>query len=69
VDLGKNPEKVAERVYDAAGPAFLDDGTVSDTVQREMIADASVRAKPRRPVLPGMSLISASRAKVSATLR
>jgi len=52
VDLGKNPEKVAERVYEAAGPAFLADGLVSDAIQREMIADASVRIKPKQPVLP-----------------
>lgn len=52
VDLGKNPEKVAERVYEASGPAFLDDGMVSEAIQREMIADASVRVKPKQPVLP-----------------
>lgn len=52
VDLGKNPEKVAERVYEAAGPAFLDDGMVSEAIQREMIEDASVRIKPKQPVQP-----------------
>jgi NitT/TauT family transport system substrate-binding protein len=69
VDLGKDPEKVAARVYDAAGPAFLDDGTVSESVQREMIADASVRAKPKQPVLPEHVFDFSVTRKVSATLR
>lgn len=69
VDLGKNPEKVAERVYDVAGPAFLDDGTVSDAVQREMIADASVRAKPKQPVLPSQVFDFSITRKVRATLK
>jgi NitT/TauT family transport system substrate-binding protein len=69
VDLGKNPEKVAERVYEAAGPAFLDDGTVSDAVQREMIADASVRAKPKQPVLPSQVFDFSITRKISATLK
>jgi NitT/TauT family transport system substrate-binding protein len=69
VDLGKNAEKVAERVYDAAGPAFLDDGTVSDAIQREMIADASVRAKPKQPVLPAQVFDFSITRKVSAALK
>jgi NitT/TauT family transport system substrate-binding protein len=69
VDLGKNPEKVAERVYEAAGPAFLDDGTVSDAVQREMIADASVRAKPKQPVLPSQVFDFSITRRVGATLK
>jgi NitT/TauT family transport system substrate-binding protein len=69
VDLGKNAEKVAERVYDAAGPAFLDDGTVSDAIQREMISDASVRAKPKQPVLPAQVFDFSIARKVSATLK
>lgn len=52
VDLGKNPEKIAARVYDMAGPDFLESGLVSEEVQRQMIADASVRIKPKQPVLP-----------------
>ena len=30
VDIGKDPEKIASRVYEIAGPALLDDGTVSE---------------------------------------
>lgn len=69
VDLGKNPEKVAERVYEAAGPAFLDDGMVSEAIQREMIADASVRAKPKQPVLPDQAFDFSIVRKVAASLR
>jgi NitT/TauT family transport system substrate-binding protein len=69
VDLGKNPEKVAARVYEAAGPAFLDDGSVSEEIQREMIADASVRAKPKQPVLVDQVFDFSVTRKISATLK
>jgi NitT/TauT family transport system substrate-binding protein len=69
VDLGKDPEKVAARVYEVAGPAFLDDGSVSDVIQREMIADASVRAKPKQPVLPEQVFDFSITRKISATLK
>lgn len=52
VDLGKNADKIAERVYDLAGPDFLENGTVSEEIQRQMIADASERIKPKQPVQP-----------------
>jgi NitT/TauT family transport system substrate-binding protein len=52
VDLGKNAEKIAERVYDVAGPDFLENGLVSEEIQRQMIADASLRIKPKQPVRP-----------------
>lgn len=52
VDLGKNADQIAARVYDAAGPDFLENGLVSEEIQRQMIADASVRVKPKQPVLP-----------------
>ena len=69
LDLGKNPEKVAARVYEAAGPAFLDDGSVSEEIQREMIADASVRVKPKQPVLPAQVFDFSITRKISATLK
>ena len=52
VDLGKNADKIAARVYDVAGPDFLASGVVSEEIQRQMIADASLRIKPKQPVLP-----------------
>jgi NitT/TauT family transport system substrate-binding protein len=69
LDLGKNPEQVAARVYEAAGPAFLDDGSVSEEIQREMIADASVRVKPKQPVLPAQVFDFSIARKVSGTLK
>jgi ABC-type nitrate/sulfonate/bicarbonate transport system substrate-binding protein len=69
VDLGKDPEKVAARVYEIAGPALLDDGTVSEEIQRQMIADASVRVKPKQPVLPNQVFDFSIVRKVAATLR
>ena len=69
VDLGKNSEKVAARVYEVAGPAFLDDGSVSEAIQREMIADASVRVKPKQPVLPAQVFDFSITRKISATLK
>jgi ABC-type nitrate/sulfonate/bicarbonate transport system substrate-binding protein len=69
LDIGKDPEKIAARVYDIAGPAFLDDGAVSEEVQREMIADASERAKPKQPVLPEQVFDFSIARRVSRTLK
>ena len=52
LDIDKEPEKIAARVYDIAAPALLENGTVSEEIQRQMIADASLRVKPAQPVLP-----------------
>ncbi len=69
VDIGKNPDKIAPRVYDIAGPALLDDGTVSEEIQRQMIEDASERVKPKQPVLPDQVFDFSIAKKVSATLK
>ena len=69
VDLGKNPEKIAARVYDVAGPDFLENGLVSDEIQRQMIADASVRVKPKQPVLPDHVFDFSIVRRVSETLK
>jgi hypothetical protein len=69
LELGKEPEKIAARVYDVAGPAFLDNGTVSEEIQREMIADASERIKPPHPVLPEQAFDFSIVRKVSESLR
>src|SRR4029077_7649876 len=52
LDIGKEAEKIAARVYDIAGPALLENGSVSEDIQRQMIADAAVRIKPNQPVVP-----------------
>jgi len=69
VDLGKNPEKIAARVYDVAGPDFLENGLVSEEIQRQMIADASVRIKPKQPVLPEQVFDFSIVRKIAATLK
>jgi NitT/TauT family transport system substrate-binding protein len=69
LDIGKDPEKIAARVYDLAAPALLEDGTVSEETQRQMIADASVRIKPKQPVLPEQVFDFSITRRISATLK
>ena len=69
LDIGKDPEKIAARVYDLAAPALLEDGTVSEQTQRQMIADASVRIKPKQPVLPEQVFDFSIARKINETLR
>ena len=69
VDLGKNADQIAARVYDVAGPDFLENGLVSEEVQRQMIADASVRIKPKQPVLPEQVFDFSIVRKIGATLK
>jgi NitT/TauT family transport system substrate-binding protein len=69
VDIGKDKERIAARVYDAAAPDLLENGWVSEEVQREMIADASVRAKPAQPVTPEQAFDFSIVKKVAATLK
>lgn len=69
VDLGKDPERIAARVYEVAAPQLLENGSVSEDIQRQMIADASVRVKPKQPVLPDQVFDFSIVHKVSETLR
>ena len=69
LDIGKEPEKIASRVYDIAGPALLENGSVSEDIQRQMIADAAARIKPKQPVLPEQVFDFSIVHKVSAALR
>lgn len=69
LDLGKEPEKIAARVYDVAAPDLLENGSVSEEIQRQMIADASARIKPVHPVLPEQAFDFSIVRKVSATLK
>lgn len=69
VDIGKDPEKIASRVYEIAGPALLEDGTVSEEIQRQMIADASERVKPKQPVLPEQVFDFSFAHKIARTLK
>jgi NitT/TauT family transport system substrate-binding protein len=69
LDIGKNPEKIAARVYDIAAPALLEDGTVTEEVQRQMIADAATRMKPKKTVLPEQVFDFSIARKVNETLK
>ncbi|MBM4297557.1 MAG: ABC transporter substrate-binding protein [Deltaproteobacteria bacterium] len=69
LDIGKDPEKIAARTYDMAAPALLENGTVSEEVQRQMIADAAAQIKPKQPVLPSQAFDFSIAQKVSQSLR
>ena len=69
LDIGKDPEKIAARTYDIAAPALLENGTVSEDIQRQMIADASAQIKPKQPVLPEQVFDFSIAQKVSQSLR
>jgi NitT/TauT family transport system substrate-binding protein len=69
LDLGKERDKIAARVYDAAAPDLLENGIVSEEIQKQMIADAAARLKPAHPVLPDQAFDFSIARKVSATLK
>ena len=52
LDMGKDRDKYADRVYDTALQLFLPSGSVDEKVQREMIATAAQRIKPKDAVPP-----------------
>lgn len=52
LDLGKERERFAERVYEAAVKLYLPTGTVEEKLQKEMITVAAQRIKPAQPVPP-----------------
>lgn len=52
LDMGKERDKYADRVYETALQLFLPSGSVDDKLQREMIAVAAQRVKPKDPVPP-----------------
>jgi hypothetical protein len=52
LELGKDKERYAERIYNAAVQLYLTSGMVDEKVQREMIATAAERIKPKEPVPP-----------------
>jgi NitT/TauT family transport system substrate-binding protein len=69
LDLGKERERFAERVYDAAIQAYLASGVVDEKVQREMIAVAAQRVKPAQPVTPERVFDFNFAQKISEALR
>jgi ABC-type nitrate/sulfonate/bicarbonate transport system substrate-binding protein len=52
LDLGKDRDRHVDRVYDAALQYYLQAGTVDEKLQREMIAVAAQRIKPKELAPP-----------------
>ena len=69
LDIGKDPEKIAARTYDIAAPALLENGTVGEDIQRQMIADASALVKPKQPPLPAQVFDFSIVRKIGETLK
>jgi NitT/TauT family transport system substrate-binding protein len=69
LDLGKERERFAERIYEAALQYYLQSGTVDDKLQREMIAVAAQRVKPAQPVPPERVFDFSFAQKVSESLQ
>ena len=69
LDLSKERERFAERVYDATVQLYLSTHTVDETLQREMIAIAAQRVKPAHPVPPERVFDFSFTQKVSESLR
>jgi len=69
LDLSRERERFAERVYDATMELYLSSHTVDETLQREMIAIAAQRVKPAHPVPPERVFDFSLTQKVSESLR
>ena len=69
LDLGKDRERFAERIYDAAIQYYLMSGSVDDKLQREMIAVAAQRVKPKELAPPERVFDFSFAQKVSEPLR
>jgi NitT/TauT family transport system substrate-binding protein len=69
LDLGKDRERFAERIYDAALQYYLPSGSVDEKLQREMIAVAAQRIKGAQPVPPERVFDFSFTQKVSEALR
>jgi NitT/TauT family transport system substrate-binding protein len=69
LDLGKDRDKYAERVYDTALQFYLQSGVVDETLQRDMIATAAQRVKPKDPVPPERVFDFSFARKVADTMK
>lgn len=69
LDLGKDRDRHADRVYDAALQYYLQSGTVDDKLQREMIAVAAQRIKPKELAPPERVFDFSFAQKVADSLR
>ena len=69
LDLGKDRDRFAEQIYDAALQYYLPSGAVDEKLQREMIAVAAQRIKGAQPVPPERVFDFSFAQKVSESLR
>jgi len=69
LDLGKDRDKYADRVYDAAVHYYLASGAVDEKLQREMIATAAQRVKITNLPPPERVFDLSFAQKVADTLR
>jgi ABC-type nitrate/sulfonate/bicarbonate transport system substrate-binding protein len=69
LDLGKDRDRFAEQIYDAALQYYLPSGAVDEKLQREMIAVAAQRVKAVQPLPPERVFDFTFAQKVSETLR
>jgi ABC-type nitrate/sulfonate/bicarbonate transport system substrate-binding protein len=69
LDLGKERQRFAEQIYDAALQYYLLSGTVDETLQREMITVAAQRVKGAQPLPPERVFDFSFAHKVSETMR
>ena len=69
LNLAKEQERFAERIYDATVQLYLQSATVDEKLQREMIAIASQRIKPTQPVPPERVFDFSFAQKITDSLR
>lgn len=69
LDMGKDRDKYAERVYEAALQYYVLSGTVDEKLQREMITTAAQRLKVAQPPAPDRVFDFSFAQKVFETLR
>ena len=69
LDMGKDRDKYAERVYEAAVGYLSSSGTVDEKLQREMIATAAQRTKLAQPPPPERVFDFSFAQKVGETLK
>jgi ABC-type nitrate/sulfonate/bicarbonate transport system substrate-binding protein len=69
LDLGKDRERFAERIYEAALQYYLTSGAVDENLQREMIATAAQRIKITNPPPPARVFDFSFAQKVAETLK
>ena len=69
LDLGKDRDRFAERIYEAALQYYLQSGIVDEKLRREMISVAAQRVKPAQPVPPERVFDFSLAQKVSESFR